>query len=369
MPLGYDPSNTMMISVAFDPGQLKSWAERVARLDAVQENLQHVPGVLSLTSAADIPPSGPPAQPFELVGETSLRPKQAEQDSVGQNYFSQLHIPLLEGRLWTSDEEHEGIPLAVVNATFARRFSPNRSLLGRTVRLLSLDLKDRVGAVLSPALNQPEVEIVGVVGDAVNDGLDKPVLPAIYLNDTLILWPGKLFFVHTAGPPAEYSRQIALAAHSAAGKSFLYIFPDSLQDFVEHEPMWRTQRLVSVLLGIFAVFALALSLVGLYSVVSFVVARRTSEFGIRLALGANRGGILALVLRSNAGVILCGVAIGLLFSFAVRARFAHWSEYSSRDPLLTCMAALLLVAAAILASLLPAYRASRVEPSVALRAE
>lgn len=370
MPLGYDPSNTMLMSIGLTNDVLKTWPERVARLDAIQHSIESVPGVLSVTSADDIPPGAEgPSSSFELVGTTSLSQHQARQTRIASNYFDQLHIPILMGRMWTADEARNGVPLAVVNATFAKRYSEDRSPIGRTVRLSRVDLKDLHGGAAPPDFTKPEIQIIGVVADSVNDGLDKPSIAAIYFNENLLVWPGKLFFIHTVGDPSSYNRKIAQAARNAAGKAFIFIIPDTLQEMVEHEPMWRTQRLIAVLLGIFAVFALALSLVGLYSVVSYVVARRTSEFGIRLALGARRTHVLALVMRSNLVVILGGLAVGLLGSLAVRARFAHWSEYSSRSPAITIGAALLLIVAAVLASLLPAYRASKVKPSLALRGE
>lgn len=370
LPLGYDPSDTLPISVGLTNRIAKTWPERIAQHAAVLHSIEAVPGVLSVTSADDIPPSsGGPPPPFELVGESSLRQPQARQIRVASNYFAQLHIPLLQGRVWTSDEARNGVPLAVVNAAFAKRFFDGRSPVGRSLRLSTIDLKNLHGGVVPPGFDKPEVQIVGVVADSINDGLDKPILPAIFYNESLLVWQAKLFFVHTAGPPAEYSRKVAQAIRAAAGKAYIFNFPFTLSEFVEQEPMWRTQRLIAVLLGIFATFALALSLVGLYSVVSYVAARRTSEFGIRLALGASRSHVLALVMRSNLTVIASGIAAGLVGSFAVRARFAHWSEYSSHSPALTWAAALLLVITATLASLVPAYRASSTEPSLALRAE
>jgi putative ABC transport system permease protein len=370
MPLGYDPSNTLLINVGLTSNLLKTWPERVARLDAIQRSIEAVPGVLAVTSDDDVPPGADrPLPEFELVGNGSLRQPQARRTGVESNDFAQLHIPLLQGRMWTNDEARNGVPLAVVNSTFAKRFSGGRTLLGRTLRLSDIDLQNLHCGVVAQGLSRPEVEIFGVVGDSVNDGLDKPVLHAIYYNKNLLVWPGKLFFVHTAGAPPEYIRNVALAARNAVGKAYIFAVPDMLEDFLEREPMWRTQRLIAVLLAIFAVFALALSLVGLYSVVSYVVARRTSEFGIRLALGAKRSHVMALVMRSNLAVIFGGIAVDLFCSFAVRSRFAQWSDYSSRSPVLTLAAALFLILGALLASLLPAYRASNVEPSIALRAE
>ena len=138
---------------------------------------------------------------------------------------------------------------------------------------------------------------------------------------------------------------------------------------VQREPAYRTQRLLAVLLAIFAGLAFALSLVGLYSVVAYVVAQRTAEFGIRLALGAQRMQILLLVLRGNIPVVLGGTCAGLVLSLALRTRFQQWSEGSSQSVWFLFTAVTLLVVAALLATWYPAFRASRVQPSTALRTE
>ena len=373
MPLGYDPGNTLAISISYSQTSAKTWQDRLARNESIRQSLEAVPGVRAVTTADDLPPDGHGERPVELIGEASLHQQKARVTLVGVNYFTTLQIPLLQGRTWTEAEARQGLPVAVVNESFARRFSPNRTILNRTVRLpdmapppAELQLMNQE---VSPAVKRPEVEVVGVVADAVNNGLDKPVMPGIYINSSYWLLSGSMYLVQTAGDPEGYRRPLVLAARRAAGKAYILTYKLTLQEMVEHDPMWRTQRLVAVLLAIFAAFALVLSLVGLYSVVSYAVARRTSEFGIRIALGAQRGQILRLVLRSNFAVVLGGTAAGVLASLLIRARFAQWSHYSSRSPLLILLAALLLVVSALLASLLPARRAAFVQPVEALRAE
>lgn len=372
MPLGYDPTNVVSVGAGLmKTTVLPSWAERAAKIDAIQSAIESVPGVISVTTADDTPPSGGGLSQFQLVGDEN-RNRDARYTSVASNYFSSLRIPLLQGRVWTTAEQNAGLPLVVVNQTFARRFSPDRSIIDRIVRLPALDPKDKsrpIGVTLAPAIQNTEARIIGVSADVVNDGLDKPILPNLYVNRNAIMWAYVPLLIRTTGAPHGYDLSIAQAVNRVTGKTFLNINPFTLQDIIEHQPAYRTQRLVAVLLSIFAVAALALSLVGLYSVVAYIVAQRTPEFGIRIALGAQREGILWLVLRSNAAVLLGGTALGILLSFAVRARFAHWSEYSSRNPLTILISALILLTAALIASLIPAHRASRVEPTQALRAE
>lgn len=372
LPLGYDPQNMSSVGVGLmKTTVVTSWAERVARINAVQQAIENVPGVISAAYADDLPPSGGGLSRLQLVGSDD-RNHEARYTSIGQNYFSTLHIPLLQGRVWTRAEQDAGLPLAVVNQTFLRRFSPQRSVIDRMVRLPALDPADKtrpIGFTLSPAIQNGQARIIGVVADAVNDGLDKPALPGVYVNRNALVYAYAPFLVRTAGDPRRYDQAIAHALTQALGKSYIYINPLSLQELVKHEPTWGAQRLVAVLLGIFAAFAFLLSLVGLYSVVAYAAAQRTPEFGIRMALGAQRADVRWLVVRSNAATVLGGAAIGVLVSLGIRARFEHWSEYSSRSPVPVALAALLLLVAALVASLLPAHRASRIEPNEALRSE
>lgn len=310
MPLGYDPSNIMALTVGFEKNALPTWAERVAAIDALRHAMESVPGVVSVAEADDIPPRGGGTSQFQMVGEED-RSRDARFTAIGPTYFSTLRIPLLAGRNFTPAEAHAGLPLALVNQTFAHRFSPNRSILDRSIRLPFLDpaeVKKIENLTLSPAIQNTEIRVIGVVADAVNDGLDSPVLPNIYVNSNSAKFLYAPFLVRTAGDPHTYEHAVAHALHQTGSKNHIYLNTFSLQELVEHEPAYRTQRLVAVLLSIFAVAALALSLVGLYSVVAYIVAQRTPEFGIRIALGAQRPGILWLVLRSNAAVILGGTA-------------------------------------------------------------
>ncbi len=379
MPLGYDPANAMGLYVGFAKGVAPTWAERVALQAAMQHAVENVPGVTAAAIADEFPPSGGGnLSQFEMVGGDGVK-RNIRVTLMGPGYFSAMRISLKQGRMFTDGEWQQGLPLVVVNEAFVRRFSPDRSVLDRAVKVAMLDAipegppapgEDTGPArTLSPAITGGEVRVIGVSADALNDGLDKPVAPEIYGATTLAMYGYTPLMVRTAGDPHGYAPAVGHALHGLGAKNFVQIVPLSFQEMVEHENAWRTQRLVAVLLSIFAVGALLLSLVGLYSVVAYVAAQRRPEFGIRMALGAPRQGIALLVLRSNALVIVGGAVVGVLLSLLVRARFAQWSEGSSRGVLPVVVAAGVLVAAAVGASLVPAYRASRVEPSEALRAE
>jgi ABC-type antimicrobial peptide transport system permease subunit len=174
--------------------------------------------------------------------------------------------------------------------------------------------------------------------------------------------------VRTRSDPSQYTGALRHALH-AAGAREIYISSFSLEEMVKRDETWRRQQLTAVLFGIFAAVALALALVGLYSVVAYVVAQRTEEFGIRLALGATRGQIFWLVLRSNVGVIVSSAAIGFILSLVVRHQSEQWLEGSTLSPALMASTAVVLALVAIAACLSPARRAAMTPPNEVLHAE
>ena len=370
-PLGYEPTNTTYAVGISPQADTKNWADRVARNLHMRDAVAAIPGVISVSTTEDFPPGTADDRfpPFQIVGDPANQATTARQSRVDADYFSVLQIPLVSGRIWTEEEGRLGLPLAVVNQAFVRKYSPNRSILGRTIRLTEI-VQEAVtyGALRSPAFTGDEVQVVGVTADVVNGGLGRPVLPNIYINiDTLFLGSPALL-LRTQGDPSQYTATLRHTLHEAGAK-YIYVSTYSLEEMVKRDETWRRERLTAVLFGIFAVAALALALVGLYSVVAYLVAQRTQEFGIRIALGATRGNILWLVLRGNIRVIISGTAIGLILSLLVRRESERWLEGTPQTPALMFGAAALLVLVAIVACLSPAARAAMTQPNDVLHAE
>lgn len=367
--LGFNPKNIAIVNVAF--GLPAPWAKRIATLDAAQAALAAAPGAVSVAlSGGAMPPNGGFPATVQLVGNSVLNGVQIHELDVSPGYFQTLQIPLLAGRIWTVSDAHQGIPLAVVNQAFVQRFSPNQSILGRLVRLPKVNLrKPSEGVAYSPAFTAPQFAITGVVADSVNDGLDHPVQPELYLNEGAMPGTGGWFFVRTRLDPQQSMRTLRHALAPFYQGNYVVVLPDSLQQILESEPAWQQQRLVAALFGIYAAIALVLALVGLYSVVEYISLQRRSEFGIRIALGAGRGHILWLVLRGNLLLIACAAAVGLLLSLLVRQGVGRWLAGSSQNPSILVAAAALLALVAMAACIFPAYRASHVNPNEALRAE
>ena len=285
---------------------------------------------------------------------------------VDDGYFGVLRIPLAQGRLWDHTEIMRGAPLAVINQTIARQLWPNGDAIGHQIKIAAM--KDQPPYTRTAAGSDSWMQIIGIVADSRNDGLRNAVKPAVYVPFTVNMWMFTQILVRT--------RIVPLALLHDVRAQIVQVDPEQQVMQVRDLNAWITrldeygqQRLVAMLFGIFSVLALALAAVGLYSVVSYGVATRKNEFGIRMALGAKAGDVLRLVFSSTAMSVGGGVAAGVLLSVAFDKLATRWVTESSRDPVLLGGVTLLLVVAAALACSVPAWRAASVDPMESLRCE
>jgi len=257
--------------------------------------------------------------------------------------------------------------MALVNQTLAQRYWPQGNAIGQQVRVPELKAEPPYRTAV--AGSDSWLQIVGVVSDARDDGVGKPVKPAIYVPYTvqMVMWTQIL--VRTRGEPLAILRALRGKVHEVDPDQQVIGQVRNLDQWITTQPEFVGARLTMILLASFAILALALSAFGLYSVVSHVVAQRTNEFGIRMALGAQQGDVLRLVLRSTAVTVGCGLAVGVVVSFYLSRVMSNWTQQTSSDPRILAGVILLLAGAATAACLLPARRASSIDPMVALRSE
>jgi putative ABC transport system permease protein len=259
-----------------------------------------------------------------------------------------------------------GAAVAVINQTMARQFWPNTNPVGQQLRLP--DLKDEPYSPVAPGIAGAWMQIVGVVADALDEGLRKPIKPAIYVPYTVKMYMFTQILIRTRIPPASMLRDIrAQVVHVDPDQQVTHA--QDLETWIVNEHEYGQQRFMATLFGVFSVLALVLAAVGLYSVVSYGVATRTNEFGIRLALGARAADVFRLVLSSTSISLSIGLTAGLILSNAFNKLSTKWVSESSRDPLILAGVTLILVAAAASASFVPARRAASVDPMAALRYE
>jgi predicted permease len=369
MPLGYDPHNVMSVGVPIQVNSHTTWAARAAYFEQLRAKVAETPGVtMAAISSNATPPRNGWFTKFEILGKGALEQQMASVNLVSPDYFTVLRIPLLRGRIWDETENHNGALVAVINRTMAQRYFPNGDAIGRSVKLPGIE--DRPPADVSvPRLTDSWLLIVGIVEDVRNDGLRNPIRPAIYMPYTLHMQEGTQILVRSRSSPLALQHSVRAQLSAVNSDQQADGVMDDLETWISDEPEWQQEHLVSWIFGAFAGLALVLAAVGLYSVVSYTVAQRTNEFGIRMALGAQRGHVLRIVIASTlvsvSGGIFTGLALALGFSRVV----AQWANGTVRDPVILLEGTLILVLVAAIACTIPALRASHVDPMTALRCE
>jgi predicted permease len=373
-PLGYDPANVMRLGIrphGPEPGR-QSREERTAYFEQIRDKIASIPGVSTVAIGVDaMPPYVRAAEnSFQIDGTGDGEQQQARVILVDQRYFAALRIPLLQGRVWNTDENNRGDFIAVVNQAFATRYLSSSTALGRQLRIPGLIPRNRYQT--ASAQSTAWRRIIGVVGDSRNDGLDRPVDPAIYVPYTTVIGPYGQFFVRTQRDPLTYLQSIRAAVASVAPGQTLsnssFNGTLTLNEAIERDAQYSSQRLFSILFSVFSAMALALALVGIFSLVAYSVAQRTTEFGVRLALGAPRKHVLWVAARIALVSVTAGIVIGLALDSFLGAVLAHWMQNTFAAASVMA-AATLLGLSALLACLLPARRAIAVSPTEALRYE
>src|ERR1041385_3539768 len=366
--LGYDPHNTMSVGIPVHQNTHVSWEDRAAYFDQILTRVAAMPEVVSAgISMNATPPANGWDLYFEIFGRPEGQREQVRVNFISSEYFPVLRIPLLQGRLWDHPEIMRGARLALINETMARRYWPHGDALGKLLRLP--DLKGE--PPFSPAAPDSNswLQIIGIAADARDDGLRKPVKAAIYVPYTLQMRMWTQILVRTRAAPLSVLNRVRAEVKAVDPDQQVFGQTRDLEQWIQRLDEYAYGRLVAALFSAFSLLALALAAIGLFSVVSYGVAQRTNEFGIRMSLGATRGQVLQLVFTSSARNVFGGVACGLLLSFMLSGVLSKWAEGSSHNPLVFAAVTMLLVLTAALAALIPARRASSVDPMDALRYE
>jgi predicted permease len=369
VPLGYNPHNVMTVGIPLHENSYTTWESRAQYFAQLMQKVAAMPQVkMAGLSTNATPPDNGWNNKFEILGQPTAQDERLRVNWVSKEYFPLLQIPLLQGRFWDEAETERGARVAVVNETMARRFFAAGDAVGRQVRMPNMKPPDPRMALAIPESND-WFEIVGVVADAVNNGLDKPVAPAVYIPYTTFMPPFTQILVRTEVPPLSILNDVRRQIQLVDADQQIASIVQSLEERITTQPQWAQQRLVAMLFGAFAALALSLAAVGLYSVVSYTVAQRTNEFGIRMALGAQRGDVLSMVFLSTIVSVGGGIVAGIVFSLAMRGIIAQWAQGSSISFAVLLGVTVLLAVVGAMACVLPARRASGIDPMQALRYE
>ena len=354
MNVGFSRDNLLLFGVSPNNGGYKG--RRYADLcREIQSRVAQLPGVKSATSSLILLLSGNMWLGSIKVPGYSARPNENTSVSVlpvGDGFLSTMGIPLLQGRDLSPRDDESAPKVALVNETLAREYWPNENPLGRHFTLRNVDM-----------------EVVGIVADAKYTSLRRDIPPTVYYPyvQQMDSMPQMHFEMRTAGDASALISSVRQVVASIDNRLPLFDVRTQTQQI---DDLLYQERLFAKLVGFFATLALALVCVGLYGVMSYSVARRTSEIGIRMALGANRSNVLNMVLRGAFLQVGIGLCIGTPLAILCGRYLAHQLYGVGRfDPLVLGGATVVLSVCALLAGFLPAHRAASIEPVEALRSE
>ena len=343
-------------------------AERYATTQQVTAFLQPLlarvkalPGVVHAAAATAMPPYVGADSKIEIAGQAPDSARQTLYQQVTDEYFGTLRLQFKAGRPFSDGEVNGARKVAVVNETFARTYLPTAHPLGQRVRLTNLETAPE-------PVPDAWFEIVGVVGDVTNRGLRVPTEPEVWIPATMTASPAYALIVRTSHDPAMLTNGVRREV-SATDSGVPILRPGRLEDFIS-EQLYAGPRFGFLLMTVFGGVGLILMTVGVYSVLAYSTTRKTHEIGIRMALGAKGSDVLRLVVRGGLRLALMGTAFGtamsLLFGRIVAPQLVGVTAY---DPPTLVAAIVLLMVTAAIASWIPARRAARVDPLVALRYE
>ncbi|MBO0857855.1 MAG: ABC transporter permease [Chloracidobacterium sp.] len=358
--LGVRTENLLAMSMIFPAGQYLTAAKRQAFFSQVAPRLAALPGVSSVAIANGLPPWGGLLSQIEIPDRPQINKTNAMIRLCGEIYFQTVGYRLLSGRLLGEPDVVNARRVAVINQTLALRYFGVENPLGRRISLPSL------ASPPDPVMN-PVFEVVGVVSDAKNMGIQDPVQPEVFLPHTLTGKGARYIVVHSAMDPSRIVQSIRNEIYMADRSvgSTAIIMDDWLRTGAFSQP-----RFSLILLSIFAGMGLMMVSVGVYSVMNYSVSLRSHEIGIRIALGAARSDVIFMVLRSGARVLAIGISVGLLVCLACGRLIAdQFGLRTTHDPIAMAAGVIVIVVVGIAACLRPARRASRVDPITALRSE
>ena len=358
---GFDPQNVLTGRITLSGPSYEDTEARRRYVSQTIERLKALPGVESAALVAPMPFSGAEiGGDFKIEGQATEpgREPSANVRNVTSEYFQTIRIPLLKGRYFSEQDKRGDVGAAIVNETFARRYFTNNDPIGKRIKDLGVNQDEG---------DPKQYEIVGVVGDVHHNSLTRSATPELYLPHQQNSWPWGNFLVRTTNDPAVLTRS----------------FTDAIRSTDKTVPVTRVRplteaisetisqpRFYALLFGLFGATGLLLTLTGIYSVISYTVSNHTREIGIRMALGAQGRDVLKLIVGKGLLLTLIGIGIGLLGALGItRVMQTLLFGVSATDWLTFTTVAMLLGLVGLLATAIPARRATKVDPLVALRYE
>jgi putative ABC transport system permease protein len=359
--LGFDPGQVLFIRLDLPKDQYQTVAQRKILFQKIIDNVKALPGVIATAETWSLPPLDFKTTEVTVPGEVHSEPWNANLELCGEDYFNALGLKLLRGRAFSTAEVDLGQHVAVVNETLTRNYFANENPIGRKIKLSVLDR-------LPDAPHDGYFEIVGVVTDFKNTGLQNPVAPEAFLPNTISGFGIPTILVRTAAKPEPLLKSTYEAIWAAAptiGINMSGSLHGILNEYVIEEP-----RFELVTFEVFAGVGLLLVLIGTFSVIAYNVSLHTHDIGVRMALGARQSDVIHLFLKRGLRLIGVGILAGVLASLGLtRFLISQLGSVSPTDPWAFAAAVACIVAVGLLACYLPARQASRVDPLTTLRYE
>jgi len=363
---GFRTENLLTLRIALPASKYSDGKQSAAYFSELSGRLRGMPGVAAVANVNAIPLTGFGGDTvFDVEGRNPLRDTLGTTGIMAQHlgfrfasatYFETLGIPRLGGRTFDDHDHADSKRVVVINETMAKRFWPGQDPVGQRIRLYQ-----------NPTTTGPWMEIIGVTGDTRIRQLNEEAKPEIVMPFAQNPGRGTALLVRTTGKPEDLAARVREEARGLEKDAVITNIAtmDELLNRTIAQP-----RMNLAVLGLLSALALVMAVIGVYGVMSYVVSQRTREMGIRLALGAQKEDVLRLVLRQGLGVTLLGVTVGVIAAAALtRLMRSLLFEVSPTDPITFGGVAVLLVGVALLACWIPARRAARVDPMVALRYE
>jgi putative ABC transport system permease protein len=373
---GFNSNNLLTMQIALPELKYKEAQQRTAFFQQVIESVKGLPGVQAVGATTGLPMSNESwGKQFSIEGRTpppTLDQVEAvEFHQVTPDYFRATGISLLKGRPFTDQDTKDSPGVVIINESAAHTFFPNEDPIGKRVwmgppeSMLSPQL-------LPPGGQFPRATIVGVIGDVMSYGVNRPVewevfAPHLQGGGNIPLGKMYLSIRTSGGDPLALTSAVRNQVRAIDGDQPVADIKTMEQRL--SDSLWQP-RFNMILLAIFAGVATLLAAIGIYGVVSYSVAQRTSEIGIRVALGAQAGDVLKLIMKQGITLAIVGLTIGLVAAFALtRVLSSLLYGVSSTDLSIFALVALVLLVITLLGSFIPARRAMKVDPLIALRNE
>jgi putative ABC transport system permease protein len=354
---GFDPQNILTLRLTLPEARYKEDSQARAFFEQAEQRVRSLPGVTAVGSTARLPLKG-----YRWTGEMTIEGHSPEDyardvrhEEMTPGYFRAIGLPLVQGRFFNESDQAKSQPVVIVNAALVRRYFPGEDPIGKRIKFSE------------PTDEGAWQTIIGVVGDGKQDSLRAEVNPEIYQSHLQRAQDNMTLVVRAVTDPQTLIS--AVREQISALDPNLPIYDIKTMQAVMDESVAR-ERFIALLLMVFAALALTLAAIGIYGVMSYSVAQRTQEIGIRLALGAQRRDVLKLIISQGTTLTLIGISLGLAAALALtRFLSSLLFSVSATDPVTFVVIAVLLMVVALLACYLPARRATKVDPMVALRYE